>query len=410
VSDDAKMSRSDDCTLPPELPGFDVFRQIGKGGFGRVWLATNRTTGLLCAVKTISRRRLAETDRATRELTSIIRLEANVRNQHPNLMPIRHVGETDEYLFYVMDLADDVSGSPATTDLDYQPSTLRSRLKDGYFVPEECLRYARQLTAGLACLHEKGMVHRDVKPANCVFVDGQLKLADFGLLTESHGTISCVGTRPYMPPDGRMDAQADVYAAGLIIYEMISGLPVDCFPSLANRAQDVGDDPILEMLNRLMLRACEHDRGRRFQNAGQMLAELADPKAKPSSRPSTRFPRRMIVPIVGILLLLASVLAFVLGRAVLRANGQGIVHVNFITKPYEATIYLDDTLWLQPNGEPYRTPCTVPNLQARTYHVVFRREGSEDFDSGQVDFTETREIVAHLSSQPHHDAPNPSAE
>jgi serine/threonine protein kinase len=83
------------------------------------------------------------------------------------------------------------------------------------------------------------MVHRDVKPANCLFVDGELKLADFGLLTETGPHVSRVGTEKYMPPDGRMDTRADVYAAGLVIYEMLTGLPADRFPHLGRRASEL---------------------------------------------------------------------------------------------------------------------------------------------------------------------------
>ena len=140
-----------------------------------------------------------------------------------------------------------------------------------------CLQYSRQLLSGLAMLHSAGMVHRDVKPANCLFVGGQLKLADFGLLTEAHPLVSRVGTQKYMPPDGRMDMRADVYAAGLVIYEMLSGLPVDEFPRLGSRSQDVSDNPILTNLLRLVLRACERESEKRPADARAMLAELTTP-------------------------------------------------------------------------------------------------------------------------------------
>ena len=242
--------------VAPDVPDFDLIRPIGSGGFGEVWLATNRTTGQLRAVKVIPLHASGNADPAAREISSLTRLEANSRCRHPNLLQIYHVGKTATHLFYVMDPADDVSGEPASDKPDYRPATLQSLLQDGPLPPDVCLDYARQLLAGLAMLHSAGMVHRDVKPANCLFVGGQLKLADFGLLTEAHPLVSRIGTQKYMPPDGRMDMRADVYAGGLVIYEMLSGLPVDEFPRLGGRSKAVGENPILTALLRLVLHAC----------------------------------------------------------------------------------------------------------------------------------------------------------
>ncbi|MHC4177237.1 MAG: protein kinase domain-containing protein, partial [Planctomycetota bacterium] len=237
----------------PGVPDFELIRPIGQGGFGQVWLATNQTTGHLRAVKVISLRGSGTRDPAGREITSITRLEDAVHTHHPNLLDIQHVGKTAEHLFYVMEPADDVSGSPASSGGEYRPATLESRLEGGPLGPEECLRYARELLGGLAHLHTAGMVHRDVKPANCLFVGGRLKLADFGLLAEANPQVSRVGTQKYMPPDGRMDTRADVYAAGLVVYELITGLPVESFPRLGKRAQQIAEAPILNRLNRLVL-------------------------------------------------------------------------------------------------------------------------------------------------------------
>ena len=193
-----------------------------------------------------------------------------------------------------MDPADDISDEPASDKPDYRPATLQSKLEGEKgtgagkgdrsnlceapggpfrqigpvpfstpppFPPDVCLDYARQLLSGLAMLHSAGMVHRDVKPANCLFVGGVLKLADFGLLTASHPLVSRVGTQRYMPPDGVMDMRADVYAAGLVIYEMLSGLPVEEFPHLGRQSQHVSESPVLTALLRLVLRACERELG-----------------------------------------------------------------------------------------------------------------------------------------------------
>ena len=97
----------------PDIPGFDLIRPIGRGGFGQVWLATNQATGALRAVKVIPLRRSDGRDPAGREITSIARLEANLRRRHRNLTTIHHVGKTDEHLYYVMDPADDISGVAA---------------------------------------------------------------------------------------------------------------------------------------------------------------------------------------------------------------------------------------------------------------------------------------------------------
>ena len=236
-------ARPDWQHAPPQVPDFDLLRPVGQGGFGEVWLAINRTTGCLRAVKMIPLRQAGHADPAAREITSLARLETRLDRQHPNLMTIHHVGKTADYLFYVMDAADDARGGAASNTPDYRPATLQTRLQDGPLPADDCREYAGQLLAGLASLHAAGMVHRDVKPANCLFVGGQLKLADFGLVTEVHPLVSRIGTQKYMPPDGCMDKRADVYAAGLVIYEMLSGLPVDDFPMLGRQAERAAQQP-----------------------------------------------------------------------------------------------------------------------------------------------------------------------
>jgi serine/threonine protein kinase len=369
----------------PEIPDFDLIRLIGEGGFGQVWLATNQTTGRLRAVKVIPLHG-STTDPAGREITSITRLEANVRCDHPNLLTIDHVGKTADHLFYVMDPADDISGDPASSDPSYRPSSLQSRLESGPLSAEDCLSYAQQLLEGLARLHNSGMVHRDVKPANCLFVGGQLKLADFGLLTEADRTVSRVGTVKYMPPDGRMDARADVYAAGLVIYEMISGLPAESFPRLGDRGREAADDPILGTLTRLVLRACDPDPQERLADAGEMLGAMASEQG--GSRGIRK--RRRILVSMG-----AVVVATVLGVAAWWATRPPRVHVNFVTYPFEATIYLDGTLLVDAEGHPRVTPCTVDDLPARVHHVVFKHSNeATDHDAGEIDFAQQRQIVA----------------
>jgi eukaryotic-like serine/threonine-protein kinase len=426
-------TRSNGENTPPDVPDLNLLRPVGSGGFGEVWLATNRTTRRLRAVKLIPLQASGNADPAAREISSITRLEANSRCRHPNLLQIHHVGKTAQYLFYVMDPADDVSGEPASDKPDYQPSTLQTRLEGKCgkadksnssaapegpfrqlgpvpFPPDVCLDYTRQLLSGLAMLHSAGMVHRDVKPANCLFVGGQLKLADFGLLTEAHPLVSRVGTQKYMPPDGRMDMRADVYAAGLVIYEMLTGLPVEEFPRLGAESQRISDSPILTGLLRLALRACERESEKRPADARAMLAELAEADGGIPQPPR----RRLAIAICsGVVLAVVGVGGWMLrenaetrsttiperageGRAgeTLSPSSNRLVDVSFVTEPFEAKIYVDGELLRDRAGVPCTTPCTVNGLPARMCRVAFECEGGARWDAGAFDLAKTQQIVS----------------
>jgi eukaryotic-like serine/threonine-protein kinase len=369
-------------SIPPHIPDLDLIRPIGRGGFGEVWLARNRTTGHLRAAKLIPLRRSGAA--AGREIASLSRLESKIR-RHPNLLSIHHVGQTAEHLFYVMDPADDLSGGPASSDPGYQPATLENRLSAGPLPPEQCRLCARQLLEGLAALHEAGMVHRDVKPANCIFVAGELRLADFGLVTEASPLISRLGTQRYMPPDGRMDARADVYAAGLVIYEMVTGLSADSFPRLGERAEETARDAALGNLVRIALRACQPHPQQRYTDAGQMLADLTSLQEE-TSEGRHRFRRRILVAA-------AACLAAVLGWWAWGTYYPPGVSVNFATYPFEATVVLDGVPLKDADDREYTTPCTVDHLPARRHHVAFKRAGRRDLDMGSIDFAGNRQIV-----------------
>jgi eukaryotic-like serine/threonine-protein kinase len=342
-------------------------------------MVVNRTTGRLRAIKVIE---LERSGPAVREIGSIARFESKPQCRHPNLLAIDHVGKTADHLFYVMDLADDICGGPASDDPGYQPATLRAKLQHGPLERNNCVQCGRQLLAGLAALHAAGMVHRDIKPANCLFVQGTFKLADFGLLTESHPLVSRVGTQSYMPPDGRMDMRADVYAAGLVIYEMLTGRPVDDFPQLGRRAGEIAVDANLSRLLRIVLRACEREPERRYPDARAMLAELD----KPVSAPRRMARRRIFIAILAVALAVA-------GWGVWQLSPERAT-VNFITNPHEAMVFIDGELQLDSDGEPCRTPCTIAGLPSGEHRVEFEREGVSHWDAGACDFSHTRQIVS----------------
>lgn len=388
------MTDSPSNPLIPVIPDFELICEIGRGGFGQVWLAKNHATGLLRAIKLIPRSTIGAADPAGREVVSVTRLESVRHRRHPNLLDIQHVGQTEEHVFFVTDLADNAAAEPEDGDREYTPATLEQRLTAGSATPAECLAWTRQLLDGLASLHEAGMVHRDVKPANCLFVDGTLKLADFGLLTEADSHTSRIGTRAYMPPDGQMDTRADVYAAGLVVYEMITGCPVERFPQLGDRADEIANDPTLSALLRLTLDACQTSPEDRCPNAPAMLAAL-DQMLNSGDHPP-RFRRRVIVGMAGIV---AMAVIFLTAfrqpepRKVEPAEKVNLVHVNFVSYPFGATVLLDGKILRNAQGDPLTTPCTIEELSASPHEVVLRHPDMPDLELGTIDFAERRQVV-----------------
>src|ERR1700729_3493961 len=107
---------------------------------------------------------------------------------------------------------------------NYVPKTLFSELKSKSKLPaSECIQIGISLSAALENLHRHGLIHRDIKPGNIVFVNGVPKLADIGLVTDLDVTISYVGTEGYIPPEGPTSSRADIYGLGKVLYEISTG-------------------------------------------------------------------------------------------------------------------------------------------------------------------------------------------
>jgi eukaryotic-like serine/threonine-protein kinase len=261
--------------VPVHIPDHQLLRRIGRGSYGEVWLARN-PMGLYRAVKIVHRQAFEQQRPFERELSGIRKFEPLSRS-HEGFIDILHVGlNLDQgYFFYVMELGDDpVSGQEV--DLErYTPKTLASEISAHGRLPiPECLRLGLALSLALAELHKHGLVHRDVKPSNIIFVHGVPKLADIGLVAGVDETRSYVGTEGFIPPEGPGTPEADVFGLGKVLYEAGTGKDRQAFPELPTRLDRFADyDGFLE-LNEVILQACQNDPRRRYRSAWEMHADL----------------------------------------------------------------------------------------------------------------------------------------
>jgi hypothetical protein len=138
----------------------------------------------------------------------------------------------------------------------------------------EVLEIGLALTEALGHLHCNGLIHRDVKPSNVIFVNGRPKLADIGLVTDASDQCSIVGTEGYLPPEGSGTPQADIFALGKVLYEAATGLDRREFPKLPEDLRSWPDATGVFELNEIILKACAHDSEHRYQACEQMQAEL----------------------------------------------------------------------------------------------------------------------------------------
>jgi len=250
-----------------------VLRVIGRGAYGEIWLARG-LTGAMRAVKVVHRRTF-ESERAfQREFQGMSSFEP-ISRAHPGFVDILHVGRTDQYLYYIMELADDHLAGREIDVINYAPRTLKSELeRHKCLSASESIRFGLALTEALEALHARGLTHRDIKPSNIIFIDGAPKLADIGLVAVS-GQRSFVGTEGYVPPEGPGTPQADIFSLGKMLYEISTGKDRLDFPEIDSTLSQRPDKQQLLQLNEVLMKACANDPRKRYASASEMRGDLA---------------------------------------------------------------------------------------------------------------------------------------
>ena len=257
------------------LGSYQLFVPLGAGGMGEVWKAHDSRVDRDVAIKFC---KWQFTDHFEREARSIAALN------HPNICQLYDIGPN----YLVMELVE----GPALAD----------RLRQGPIPLREALGIARQIAEALEAAHERGRVHRDLKPGNIkINPDGLVKLLDFGLATtaeESVGTDdkdhtrslmtspmragAIVGTPAYMSPEhargSPVDKRTDIWAFGAVLYEMLTGKPAFAGETANQILEAVsGTEPDWSALpgstpariRRLLRRCLERDRKQRLQDIGE---------------------------------------------------------------------------------------------------------------------------------------------
>ncbi|HEY5565189.1 MAG TPA: serine/threonine-protein kinase, partial [Rhodothermia bacterium] len=196
---------------------YEILEQLGQGGMGIVYKARDTRLDRFVALKFLPPHLSAD---PTANARFIQEAKAASALDHANICTVYEIGQTDDgRLFISMPF--------------YSGETLKYKLQHGPLSTQHAVRVAAQVAHGLARAHEAGIVHRDIKPANIMVTErDEVKILDFGVAKLGHGvgmtaTGSTIGTVAYMSPEqasGReTDARSDLWAVGVLLYEMLTG-------------------------------------------------------------------------------------------------------------------------------------------------------------------------------------------
>jgi serine/threonine protein kinase len=300
--------------LPQRIGRYRVERLLGEGGFGLVYLAHDEQLQRLVAIKVPHRHRVstpADADAYLAEARTVASLD------HPNIVPVFDVGQTDDGLPFV------VSKFIEGSDLAKRSKELRPSFG-------EAAEWVATVAEALHHAHKQGLVHRDIKPANLLLDrSGQPFVADFGLALKEGDFgrgAAFAGTPAYMSPDQargqghRVDGRSDIFSLGVVFYELLTGRRpfrgetrdelLDQIATVEARPPRQVDDSIPTELERICLKALAKRASERFNTAKDLADELRHWQTGGESRESvpplvfisySPDNERLVLPLVSLL-------------------------------------------------------------------------------------------------------------
>jgi eukaryotic-like serine/threonine-protein kinase len=265
-----------------KLGRYDLIRVLGKGAMGLVYEGRDPNLERRVAIKTIKVENLSEEAAAEYEVRFRTEARSAARLQHPHIVSVYDSDRDGDIAFLVMEFVD---GDDLKHHLD----------KGDLYTLEQTLGIMGDLLSALEYAHRQSIVHRDIKPANLLIeTSGRVKLTDFGVAriqdsgeaTRTQGSM--VGTLKYMSPEqvqGRpIDARADLFAAGIVLYQLLTGKrPFDGDTDFATIQQIVGHTPVMPSafnaqlpaaLDAVVAKALAKSREQRYASAQEFLAAL----------------------------------------------------------------------------------------------------------------------------------------
>lgn len=314
----------------PSLPEYESLEEVGCGGMGIVYKGRHRATGRIDAVKVIHPDRMAtQTSHAVHAFIDRFRQECRLAAQvaHQNIVPVYHVGESENAAYYSMRFID----GPALSDL----------IEGSPLDPRRAARYIEQVARAVNALHQHGILHGDIKPHN-ILIDPETDiplLADFGLAdVDARGNtepgVLFRGTPGYAPPEAagvsyegtRADAvgpsiAADVYGLGATLYALLTGTPPHPGQTAKERLRATVEHAVIpvrmqnDKVPMAVAAICEKAIASDPQDRFQTAAELAEALALWMNQPdwAQHFPNLgQVLLVVAPLLLLSNIVVFLI--------------------------------------------------------------------------------------------------